>query len=251
MSIEKKKNILLICEGNDDEKLLETLLKYYPIEFNYKIYKYNTNIHLFAKYLFDNYLNDMDDFTIDELDIIQVLKDYCKKEELRNGVLNAKYTDILFVFDFDPQDPRFKIDQLYKLMDTLSNSTDQGQLYINYPMVESAIDFESLPDPNYNNKTCDLKDLKFSIYKNRVKKGTILKNFDEINESNLHMILDQTINKMNYLTNNNSKDYEYLLKIENNILEKELKIYILNSSLLFLRDYNESTFLKYISEKRN
>lgn len=185
------KNILFVCEGNDDEKLLNIVMNNYSIDMSFSIYKYNTNIHLFTKYLFQYYSLDNGVIPIEDIDIIQVLKEY--RYEIN---LDKKYTDILFVFDYDPQDPRFSAEMLTILIKTFSNSTDIGQLFINYPMIEASLDFSSLPDPEYHNKVCKLKDLKFNGYKNSVKKYSAIQCFDNLHKDDLRIILRQTLEKM-------------------------------------------------------
>lgn len=236
----RKKNILLVCEGYSEEELLKNIFKSYPIDVSYETYNYQTNIHLFANYLFNNYLNE-EDITIDDLDIIQVLKEYRYEK-----VLEYKYTDILFVFDFDPHNPRFRIKTLEKMMSIFSESTNQGKLYLNYPMVESVIDFIELPEQDYNQKFCCVSELKFNQYKNKVKKNTVFNSFEMIDNKSLPIILEQTQSKMKFLTKGNTDNYQLLLEVENALLENEQKISIINSSLLFLKDYNKETFYQYI-----
>lgn len=232
-----KKNILLICEGKDDKLFLQKIIEYYPIDVNYEIYVYETNLHIFANFLFKRYLNDSK-FTIDDLDILQVLKEYRNE-----SVLFEKYTDILLVFDFDPQDSRFDIHKVRKLINLFSDSTNHGQLYINYPMVESAIDFTTLPDFDFNNKVIDKELLYRKGYKNLIKNTSVIKSISNIDDSNLFIILKHTYSKMLFLTDGKSKDYNLLLEIENEMLENHNSISIINTSMLFTRDYNETMFL--------
>lgn len=233
-----KKKLLMICEGKSERELLQAVLKYYPIEAGYEIYEYKTNLHIFAQFLFTRYLND----SIDDLNMIQVLKDYRD-----DAVLNEKYTDILFIFDFDPQDPRYNIITLRKLFDMFSDSTNQGQLFINYPMVESALDFNSLPESDYNHKTYAKRLLKQNGYKNKVKLNSVIKEFKNIDDTNLYIILKHTYLKMVYLCQGSSNDYKYLLEVENTLLCECDQISILCTCLLFLRDYNEEKFMRILA----
>lgn len=70
------KNILFICEGENDEKLLNVILKTYKLNTHFEIYKYKTNIHIFAKHLFQNYSFSENDIREENVDIIQVLKEF-------------------------------------------------------------------------------------------------------------------------------------------------------------------------------
>lgn len=128
-----------------------------------------------------------------------------------------------------------------------SESTNQGQLFLNYPMVEAAIDFACLPDPNYNDNVWKLQDLKFNGYKNFVKKNSIIKKFDDICEDNLWIILRQAFEKMNLLTKGNPNDYELLLNVQSELLKATQTISIISSCLLFVRDYHTANFMKYIN----
>ena len=55
------------------------------------------------------------------------------------------------------------------MLSIFDNETELGKLYINYPMVEAYYDLESLPDPNYNDKTVSLKGLNGKTYKKKIK----------------------------------------------------------------------------------
>lgn len=237
------RNILFICEGTDDEKLLQCVLKNYNLNVQFQIYKYNTNIHVFAKHLFQNYALSDGELPIEDIDIIQVLKEFRYE-----NILEKKYTDILFVFDFDPQDPRFNVDILMKLMHIFSDSTQLGQLFINYPMVEASIDFETLPDLTYNDKVCTIKDIRFKGYKNSVKKRSVIKHINLICEDQLRIILKQTLDKMKYLTGGESSDYIDLLRVQTQLLLKYQTISIISTCLLFIKDYNTERFLKFIGK---
>ncbi|MEG0958638.1 MAG: hypothetical protein RSH23_03680, partial [Erysipelotrichaceae bacterium] len=52
---------------------LNTIFDNHILEADISIYKYNTNIHLFAKHLFQNYSIGNGEVPIDDIDIIQVL----------------------------------------------------------------------------------------------------------------------------------------------------------------------------------
>lgn len=233
------KNILIICEGRDEETLFNRLFDLYSITLNYALYQYKTNLHLFGKFLFEEYIDKGSDF--EDLDIIQVLKDFRFDE-----VLEKKYTDILLVFDFDPQDPRYKSDRLKQLQHFFSESTNQGQLYINYPMVEAALDFNLIPDPDYINKIIDFELLKRNVYKNKVKKSSAIGGYSELDSTNLPIILRQTADKFSKIAEGSyGSKYEQLLDYQIQLLQQKNCISIINTSLLFLKDYNSISFLLF------
>lgn len=234
------KNILIICEGSDEEALFKCILGLYSVNIVYALYQYKTNLHLFGKFLFEEYIDKGSDF--EDLDIIQVLKDYRFDEVLEN-----KYTDILLVFDFDPQDPRYSSDRLKQLQHFFSESTNQGQLYINYPMVEAALDFDILPDPVYINKTIDFNLLKRNGYKNKVKQSSAISGYSGLDSTNLPIILRQTADKFTRIAEGScGSKYEYLLDYQIQLLRQKNCISIINTSLLFLKDYNSIFFFSFI-----
>lgn len=233
------KNILFICEGSDEEKLFNKLFELYPIDANYVLYQYQTNLHLFGKFLFEEYIDKGSD--IDDLDIIQVLKDYRFE-----SILDMKYTDILLVFDFDPQDPRYSPDRLKQLQYLFSESTNQGQLYINYPMIEASLDFDEIPDFDYIDKTVDKELLKRSGYKNKVRRTSAIGVYSGLNSINLPIVLKQTDEKFLAITDvEDDSKYDKLLDYQIQLLHQNDIISIINTSLMFLKDYNTGLFNNY------
>lgn len=239
-----EKNILIICEGNDEGTLFNKLFDLYPIDANYALYKYKTNLHLFGKFLIEEYIEKGSD--IDELDIIQVLKDF-----RFDAVLKMKYTDILLAFDFDPHDPRFVPERLKQLQFLFSESTNQGQLYISYPMIEAALDFDEIPDSNYVNKTVAKDLLRHGGYKNRIRQMSIIGRYSNLNSVNLPIILKQTDDKFSIITNGAASKYDSLLDYQIQLLQQSNCISIINTSLLFLKEYNTQQFYKYCASLYN
>ena len=125
------KKILAIVEGEKKEpEILRRVLDISGLK-QREIVSYKANIYD----LYDKLYSEYGD-TIDEVDIQEFLKEIHPDPESQ-AILNGNYTDILLIFDFDPQDNRYSSDKLVRLLDIFSESTQMGRLYINYPMVES------------------------------------------------------------------------------------------------------------------
>ena len=62
------------------------------------------------------------------------------------------YKNIFLIFDYEAQDPNFSINKIQRLQKYFSDVTNNGQLYINYPMVESYFDLEINNDLQFLNK---------------------------------------------------------------------------------------------------
>ena len=91
-----------------------------------------------------------------------------EKDEVKKEIFDAKYTDILLIFDLDPQDSLFTDEKIIRMQQYFCESSDMGKLYINYPMVESFYHMTSIPDPQYFERTASLYELKNKTYKTRV-----------------------------------------------------------------------------------
>lgn len=120
---------------------------------------------------------------------------------MRLATLQAgHYTDVALIFDFDPQDNRFDPLLLKKLQSIYNESTELGQLYINYPMLESYCDFRYLGDYSFLDETVELGDVKGSAYKELVaSKNQSMVNIKQLNGKTVAAILAMHISKIQYL----------------------------------------------------
>lgn len=85
-----------------------------------------------------------DDF---ETDIIEVLRDnnaYVKKK--LSGLSRNDFSEIYLFFDYDVHHENLKKDDnsdvVYQMLENFDNETDNGKLFISYPMVEALRDFQ-------------------------------------------------------------------------------------------------------------
>lgn len=125
------------------------------------------------------------------------------------------------------------------MLSICDNETELGKLYINYPMVEAYYDLESLPDPNYNDKTVSLKGLNGKTYKKKVNMTTCLKK-NKITKKDLCYIIMHNYNKAKLITNTSAEYLNYfdILDSQLKLKQKENKIYALSTFPLMLIDYN-------------
>ena len=95
-----KRQILVIVEGSKtDYNLMTHLLNIYGISKNHNVVAYDTNIYSLYNVVFANGEPDY-------IDILQSLKEH-EKDLRKKQIFDQRYTDILLIFDFDPQDPNF------------------------------------------------------------------------------------------------------------------------------------------------
>lgn len=156
-----KRKILVCVEGEKlDVRLMEKLFALYEIDVRYEIVPFKTNIYALYRSMFAQ--GDPE-----RMDLLQVLKERESDEEKRR-LLDEKYSDILLVFDMDPQDSQFSSEKLSHMADYFCDSTDAGQLYINYPMVEAFYHMASIPDPEFMGRCATWEELQDKGYKARV-----------------------------------------------------------------------------------
>lgn len=227
-----KNKILLIVEGEKTElKILGSasheLLSL--IGCDYEIVPFANPIYE----LYDAYKNDEYD------DLVAYLRSE-KGLKIDDNVLSKRaFSAIYLVFDFEPQDHKYSDEKIKELLDFFDNETENGKLYINYPMVESYYHLEKLPDENYNTRTIELDGLNGKTYKKKVNLSSCLKKNNITNKEMCYIIM-HNYNKSKLITNNNKKDINYreVLQKQINMKNGYNKIYVLNTFSLIPMDYN-------------
>ncbi|MGE7673776.1 hypothetical protein ACQKMV_09395 [Lysinibacillus sp. NPDC094403] len=240
-TVEKSK-VLLLVEGEKVEKeLFQHFYYLYGIE-NVEIVAYKTHIYAFYNRLKKDYSDEEGNIDFEFIDLPLFLNDYLELDGA--DLLNeADFRDIILVFDFDPHDSQFDQNKLDILLDNFSDSTGRGKLYLNYPMIESFKNIESLEDPLFNKTTVHIDDLKkrykgTSGYKQIVESTTCICNIEDIDTSIANALLKLHNNKLNYLLKNLSYEeeskYKLFCTVQCDKLEKESLIWVLNTSLLHM-----------------
>lgn len=143
-----KRSILLVVEGEKQEKLLmDKILEEFGLDVDYQIYSYGTNIYELYERMFAQGRKELE-----VLSLIGVLKER-EADPKKRELLDTDFSDTLLVFDFEGEsENRFSLERLEEMLDYFSESTDEGKLYINYPMVEACKHFSGLPDAGYLNR---------------------------------------------------------------------------------------------------
>ena len=167
-----KKRILILVEGaRTDVAVMEKLLNTFGLDVRYDIVSYRTNIYVLYREMFlGNAVSP------EEMDLLQVLK--AREKDLSvKPLFDEKFTDILLIFDLDPQDPQFDPDHIRQMQAYFRESSDMGKLYLNYPMIEAFYHMRAIPDSGFNGLTVSLDELKAGSYKARVHKETCGKDY--------------------------------------------------------------------------
>ena len=140
--------ILFIFEGASYEPSLYEGIKklFFPRSNDQIICSFCSSIHTFYKRLKDDY----DGFE----DVVDVLKTELVKTDPGNELLCYKSADIdsvylFFDYDFYRGDLSVKNGQVQELLEYFNEETENGRLFISYPMVESIQYTKQLPDPDF------------------------------------------------------------------------------------------------------
>lgn len=238
-------NILYIVEGKAEYGFIKKMWGFFDDKRIHHVYQYNTNIHTLINHLFEN--NDLDS----DIDIIKLLKTE-EKDSVKKEILEKKYSDIFIIFDLEPHDNKIDPVKIRKLLDHYSDSTDEGKLLINYPMLESYRDIKSMDDLEFKERSVTLEEC--SKYKEIVGNRcmNILKNYSKcdfntfINITKMHLMKANFIIDGEYIIPSENKYFNWnnteLFDIQINSLLTTGTIKVVNTSILSSVDYRPSLF---------
>lgn len=191
-----KPKILFLVEGaKTDVRLMQKLLSVYGFDQKYEIVSYNTNIYTLYNEMFRD--NDLAD-----LDLLQVLKEH-EKDPRKKPLFDQSYSDILLIFDLDPQDPLFTSDKIQRMTEYFVESSDMGKLYLNYPMVEAFYHMHDIPDAHFNEYFATQEELSNGTYKQRVNQENRNRNYTKfaVTKEEYNAVIQQNIEKARWLCN--------------------------------------------------
>ena len=249
------KKILLIVEGQTDEPA------FFKCLFNtcyrhglYEVFSYNTNVHVLAQYLHEEY----PDFDTTEIEIKSVLA--VKEKDLqRKKILLDTYTDVYLIFDFDPQHNATHFDLVKRMLKYFNDPTDHGKLYINYPMMQSYKHFPKLPDPSFAERRFCFEDANGSSYKQLVGKESGYTDLRKYNYKIFYSLAVHHLKKLNYIlkqrfTTPSGNEYENLDFVDVYAYEEELftksrVVAVLNTCIFVLCDFAPQKFFRFIESR--
>lgn len=238
------RNILLVLEGEKTEKkFFDAVIRKYGVKSNQ-----NMQVFSYCANIYDLYLRTQKEYEKwEDVNVLNLLKIYGKDNGRNIEVLNKKYTEIYYVFDFDYQDhTKDKVEKLKELLSILNNETDNGMLLLNYPMFESILDH---PDKYKSIEVSMLGD-----YKNIINKRGIKKKAEELTQADFTSILRTqycSIMRLFDRCKNCSElpSQKMILEAQANLIANENQIYIVNTSIFFLLNtFGRSFFDKVIRE---
>ena len=127
------------------------------------VWVYETNIYILISQIIQEYGEDWFEQDIDLPYLISKIKQFANRETKKN------YTNIFLIFDYERHDPNFSEQNILRMQKYFSSAEDVGKLYINYPMVESYMDWCDPLDEALKTKTVSAHMKKGNEYKNSIK----------------------------------------------------------------------------------
>lgn len=229
----------MVVEGQKTEPIIiNNLKKYFLKATNNTIVKviYGTVIYKLYKEFFPNDTFDED------LELFPVIKENIEDADgnILSGITRNQVSQIYLFFDYDSHVTNADDIKLHNMLKLFNNETENGKLYVSYPMVEA---IKNLSDD------IDFKDtIVFSndTYKNLVSKNCNynLKGLSNLTQDNWDLIIDEHCKKANFIVNNKFEfpdniieQIEIFVKQKEKYIDINDKVAVLSAFPLFLLDY--------------
>lgn len=205
--------ILFVFEGNKREpELFRTIEKLFFKDSQHIVCSFGNNIYeLYQR------LKDLDDSG----DIVSLLReryDGRPDSPFSEESKSSDFSEIYLIFDYDFHNRNFSLDEMNsrisEMLDMFDNETENGKLYINYPMVEAIRYTKHLPDSLFYTYTVSRQQCRDNSFKNMADGFSDYKSLDfltlntrrKVTEGeicsraeNWKLVNEQNIVKANYL----------------------------------------------------
>lgn len=192
--------ILFIFEGAKYEPPLYEGIKslFFPRSKDQVLCSFCSSIYTFYKRLKD----DFDGFA----DVVDVLKLEKEKTDPTNEIFNYKSSDfesiyLFFDHDFYRGDLETKNTQVHELLEYFNEETENGKLFISYPMIESIQYTKELPDSQFHTYTVSRDESKGEVFKKAAKQFCHYNGYAYLKDlTNWEHLIKQNVCKANLLT---------------------------------------------------
>lgn len=232
----KENYILMVFEGAKTEpQILENLKRYFLNESDKKIVKavYGTVIYGLYKKFFPN--NELDD----ELALFDLLKKEMKVPELKD-IETEFVSEIYLFFDYDKHATNAGDEKLETMLQFFDNETENGKLYVSYPMIEAIQHLKENVNFQETIEECN-KEYKDIVKQNRDK---CFGNLSWLKEEHWDRIIQEHSKKANLIVNDDFsfpkeiiEQFEIFNHQKEKFIKPQNKVAVLASFPLFLLDY--------------
>lgn len=194
--------ILFVFEGKREEKWFHAVNHYFLKNEVLEYFVVGSTFHTLYKELKDN-----------EWDIIGALQQMEKErgERKLRDYKSSDFAEVYLFFDYDPHSRKESLiemnDELHQMLVFFEDETDNGKLYVNYPMVEAIRYTKKLPDLEYYKYSVPLEDCdsfkesaaEFSYYSGTTFLTSRGQGKDRETKDNWIMLKDQNAAKANFI----------------------------------------------------
>lgn len=172
----KRNQTLIVVEGKFEKNIIMMMLGICFPEMSLEM----SNIHIYGAKIYDLYhmieLEYGRDWFEQELEInIPYL--ISKKFKLYPHLDRRNFTNIILIFDYERHDILYSYDKILKMQKHFSNVSEDGILYINYPMIESFVHMDKIPDDFYIDRKVSVKCRPGKVYKNIAKQNSVVNKY--------------------------------------------------------------------------
>ena len=244
------RKVLLIVEGEADEvRFFRRIFKSCYRTLDYSFYSYRTNLHVLAQELYNNY----PDFESDNIDIRLVLASI-ESDLNKKKLLKDQYSDVFLIFDFEPQDPNAHFDTVKRMLNYFSDSTEQGKLFINYPMMQSYKHFSNLPDRDFDQKAVTIEETK--KYKSMVATESKYTDLNQYDYRTFYSIAYHHLRKAEYIQTGIACcpslqsfctiDYQTIFEKQVQLVECKNEVWVLNTCILGIIEFSPKRYFDFV-----
>lgn len=173
---EQKNQTLVLVEGKHEKKtLLSILLECFP-----EVPILCDNIHVYEADIYDLYHDIEEEYEEDwyendlEIDIPLLIS---RRHSIEPQLKKNNFTNIILIFDYEHHDPWFKDEKIERMQRHFNSMSDDGILFINYPMIEAYKHILSIPDEDYLERYVSVKCQPGREYKQLVKENSVISKY--------------------------------------------------------------------------
>lgn len=226
---------LFIFEGEKIEKnIFENMIKYYLTDVENTIIICAFCAHIYA---LNKKINDDPD-----QDIFILLRDMPKNAHLK-GIPQKQVSEIYMFFDYDGHVPGASDNELQNLLKTFNDETENGKIYISYPMVE-ALKHPSVVIDFKDTVATSEKKYKSSVNSLCTKHKKEYVDFNKYTAEQWKYLVDEHAKKLNYIMEGDYKLPEkyfsqeiIFLKQKEKYITPDNKVSVLSPFPIFLVDF--------------
>lgn len=139
------------------------------------------------------------DEDLNPFELIKELNPLTKNRELLANLRRDQIGQIYLFFDMEPHDEQFDNQKLLDMLTLFNNETEQGKLFISYPMIEAIRDIDDHTE--YLTRTVRLEDCSGSHYKglSAQRGNSIYRDAKKIDKPAWQTLIIANLQKANYL----------------------------------------------------